>query len=306
MNRQKTVLCVVGDAQQASPEIGDAMLTVQPTAVAAPGTAALFPPSPQSENTVPMERQRAQAAIGTAWQAYQKTEEYGLDFGRVCCEWRTKFGAQGKRVKGQGVIPILEELGIATSTAYFWMVRYEESVGIRKDTLTGLHACLNCGEELRRGKQCNACGGLYRKRTFDELPKETAEKEVLKSAEYFLQQTASIPDNIREELQSRNLLTPDMDAKLTRVEQAAKQTNQPTAVITDAINFPKEPTQLQAEFYQLKALFNGTDASLQCSERGYAIVGLTATQIKKIAKLLLRAVEVNALHTQLTKASNAN
>jgi hypothetical protein len=133
--------------------------------------------------------------------------------------------------------------------------------------------------------------GLYRKRTFDELPQETAEKELLKSAEDFLEQSASIPNNLREELQSRNLLTPELDTKLTRVAQAAKQTNQ--------------PTRLQAEFHQLKPLFSGTGASLQFSETGYAIVGLTATQVEKIAKVLLRAVGVNTLQTQLAKAPNA-
>jgi hypothetical protein len=68
--------------------------------------------------------------IKRAWAAYQQTEKYGLDFGQTCCEWRTKFKAQGK--KGQGLLPILEQVGIPISTAYWWMERYEISVGTKQ------------------------------------------------------------------------------------------------------------------------------------------------------------------------------
>lgn len=73
---------------------------------------------------------KAIAAIGAAWHTYQQTEKYGLAFGQVCCEWRTKFKAQGK--KGQGLLPVLEQVGIPISTAYWWMERYEISVGTKQ------------------------------------------------------------------------------------------------------------------------------------------------------------------------------
>jgi len=69
--------------------------------------------------------------IKTAWHAYQKTEPLGLEFGRVCCEWRKKFKAQGK--KGQGLVPILEQAGIPISTAYWWMERYQISIGEKEE-----------------------------------------------------------------------------------------------------------------------------------------------------------------------------
>jgi hypothetical protein len=37
-------------------------------------------------------KEKAVAEIKAAWQQYRATEKYGLEFGKVCCEWRDKFG----------------------------------------------------------------------------------------------------------------------------------------------------------------------------------------------------------------------
>ena len=73
-------------------------------------------------------KEQALAEIKAAWQA---TERYNLNFGRICCQWRDKFRARGFRKKGDGVVPILEQLGIPASTAYFWMNKYEISIGVK-------------------------------------------------------------------------------------------------------------------------------------------------------------------------------
>ena len=73
-------------------------------------------------------KKQAAAEIKAAW---QKVEKYNLEFGRVCCEWRDKFRARGFRKGGDGVVPILEQLGIPASTAYFWMNKYEISIGAK-------------------------------------------------------------------------------------------------------------------------------------------------------------------------------
>ena len=75
----------------------------------------------------PSRSNQAEAEISAAWRNYQQTEKYGIEFGRVCCEWRDKLKAQGK--KGHGLIPMLEQVGIPTSTAYWWMDRYEVATG---------------------------------------------------------------------------------------------------------------------------------------------------------------------------------
>jgi hypothetical protein len=213
-------------------------------------------------------------------QECQAVERRGIHVGERLYKLRELHSAQGNHTR-KGFLQLLQQAGWVQRTAYYWLNKYEETIGERL-------------AQPAPAVEVNArftTIGLYRKRTFDELPQETAEKELLKSAADFLEQSDSISNNLREELQSRNLLTPELDTKLTRVAQAAKQTNQ--------------PTQLQAEFHQLKPLFSGTGASLQFSETGYAIVGLTATQVEKIAKVLLRAVGVNTLQTQLAKAPNA-
>jgi len=73
-------------------------------------------------------KDQAVAEIKAAW---QKIEKYNLEFGKVCCEWRDKFKARGFRKEGDGVSPILDKLGIPKSSAYFWMFRYEVSIGVK-------------------------------------------------------------------------------------------------------------------------------------------------------------------------------
>ena len=73
-------------------------------------------------------KQQALAEIKAAW---QRIEKYNLEFGKVCCEWRDKFKARGFRKEGDGVSPILDELGIPKSSAYYWMNRYEISIGVK-------------------------------------------------------------------------------------------------------------------------------------------------------------------------------
>jgi hypothetical protein len=72
-----------------------------------------------------------------AWAAYQKTEKYGLEFGQACYELRNIHKSNpGASNKGKGFLPILEQNSIPTSTAYWWMERYEISIGKKapKDT----------------------------------------------------------------------------------------------------------------------------------------------------------------------------
>src|SRR6266568_6924001 len=77
--------------------------------------------------------QSAQSEISSAWQAYQKTEKYGLEFGRVCCEWRDKLKSQGGRGnKGSKLLQLWKSLEIPQSTAYWWMERYQTSIGVKE------------------------------------------------------------------------------------------------------------------------------------------------------------------------------
>lgn len=73
----------------------------------------------------------AEQQIRTAWQAFQQAEKLGLDFGRVCAEWRDKFKAQGK--KGQGLRQILTKLEIKPGKAYYWINEYEVSIGVKPE-----------------------------------------------------------------------------------------------------------------------------------------------------------------------------
>jgi hypothetical protein len=73
-------------------------------------------------------KEQALAEIKAAW---QRIEKYNLEFGKVLCEWRDRFKARGFRKEGDGVSPILDELGIPKSSAYFWMFRYEVSIGAK-------------------------------------------------------------------------------------------------------------------------------------------------------------------------------
>ena len=78
-----------------------------------------------------------------AWKQYQRTERYGLEFGQVCCELRDEFKSHpGASNKGKGFLPILEQNSIPESTAYWWMDRYEVSIGKKADN----HRAMGTGE----------------------------------------------------------------------------------------------------------------------------------------------------------------
>ena len=54
----------------------------------------------------------AERQILTAWRNYRRVEKYGLAFGRVCYDWQQKLAERGQRIRGRGVVPILEQLNI--------------------------------------------------------------------------------------------------------------------------------------------------------------------------------------------------
>jgi hypothetical protein len=72
----------------------------------------------------------AEKELVAAWQAYQKTEKHGLEFGRVCWVWRNEFKAQGSH-KGLGFEQLCTKLSIPRRTAYHWMNEYELSIGVK-------------------------------------------------------------------------------------------------------------------------------------------------------------------------------
>ena len=76
----------------------------------------------------------AKHSLTIAWASYRQSTiqhfRQGLDFGRVCYEWRTKYKAQGSR-KGRGFDHLLGTIGIPKTTAYRWIRRYEIKNGLR-------------------------------------------------------------------------------------------------------------------------------------------------------------------------------
>jgi hypothetical protein len=80
-------------------------------------------------------KEKAVAEIKAAWQQYRTTEKYGLEFGKVCCEWRDKFGQKrtGPLTKGTGLAQILSQLNppCKEGKAYYWMNQYEISTGAK-------------------------------------------------------------------------------------------------------------------------------------------------------------------------------
>ena len=87
-----------------------------------------------SPSTMTM-KEKAVAEIKAAWQQYRTTEKYGLEFGKVCCEWRDKFGQKrtGPLTKGTGLAQILSQLNppCKEGKAYYWMNQYEISTGAK-------------------------------------------------------------------------------------------------------------------------------------------------------------------------------
>lgn len=74
----------------------------------------------------------AENEIRAAWRKYKRMEKYGLAFGKTCYQWQQKFATRsGVGNKGHGMVPILESLRIPVSTAYWWIDRYKESIGLK-------------------------------------------------------------------------------------------------------------------------------------------------------------------------------
>ncbi len=68
--------------------------------------------------------------IGDAWQNCQKPN---LEFGKTLCKWRDLFGQKhtGPQTKGTGLAQILSQLNINEGVAYYWIYKYEVSIGMR-------------------------------------------------------------------------------------------------------------------------------------------------------------------------------
>jgi hypothetical protein len=71
-----------------------------------------------------------QQAIQELRQAWQNSERHNLEFGRICYKWRERLSSQGSR-SNEGLRPYLDEVGIPASTAYYWIERYEISIGAK-------------------------------------------------------------------------------------------------------------------------------------------------------------------------------
>jgi hypothetical protein len=73
--------------------------------------------------------------LSAAWTAYRRaTEKHGLEFGKVCCEWRDEHKAQGSH-RGLGFEQVCTKLQIPRRTAYWWIKQYEISTGRKADAL---------------------------------------------------------------------------------------------------------------------------------------------------------------------------
>lgn len=84
-------------------------------------------------STAPLSLSQEEQNLKSLWTALSVAEKQrdrrGLEFGKACYELRASAeGVQG----GTTFRPTLEKLGIPHSTAYFWIARYEESVGERE------------------------------------------------------------------------------------------------------------------------------------------------------------------------------
>ncbi len=77
------------------------------------------------------EEQQILEIIRKAWAAYQPTERYGFAFGQAIYECGLRFATcGGVGNKGKGIRPMLDQLNIPKSTAYWWRKRYMVSVGL--------------------------------------------------------------------------------------------------------------------------------------------------------------------------------
>jgi hypothetical protein len=80
-----------------------------------------------------------QAEVQQAWTAYRTTEKHGVELGRVLFEYRETHKSKGGfGSEGKGLVQLLNELVIPRSTAYWWIDRYEISVGLKAPKETQL------------------------------------------------------------------------------------------------------------------------------------------------------------------------
>jgi hypothetical protein len=70
-------------------------------------------------------------AIEELRQAWQACEKHSLAFGKVCYKWRERLSDQGSR-SNTGLRSYLDEVGIPVSTAYYWIEKYEISIGVKQ------------------------------------------------------------------------------------------------------------------------------------------------------------------------------
>ena len=114
----------------------------------------------------------ARHSLTVAWASYRQSTirhfRQGLDFGRVCYEWRTKYKAQGSR-KGKGFDHLLETIGIPKTTAYRWIRRYEMQNGLRaKRNEVGDAHQNNNGSHLDKVTSFRFCLTPERRRQFED------------------------------------------------------------------------------------------------------------------------------------------
>jgi len=79
------------------------------------------------------------AEVQQAWTEYRITEKHGVELGRVLWVYRDAHKSKGGfGSEGKGLTQLLEELSIPPSTAYWWINRYEVSVGLKAPKETQL------------------------------------------------------------------------------------------------------------------------------------------------------------------------
>ena len=104
---------------------------------------------------VPLDVSAARYALNIAWISYKQSTirhyREGIDFGRVCYEWRAKYRAQGSH-NGKGFDHLLESIGIPKTTAYRWIRHYEMRGGLRAKRNEVEGSCQNYDDSVRPGK----------------------------------------------------------------------------------------------------------------------------------------------------------
>jgi hypothetical protein len=150
---------------------------------------------------------KAKAEIKAAWQAYQKVEKYGLEFGETVYKWREKFKSRaGCKSEGEGICAILHELGIPRRTAYWWIDKYEVSAGLKAAPAPKeLDDDDNTYEPLNSNQQ--GLGGNWRQafeRDWEPTPEE--QKQIDKISQEMVEEAAR--RKVEEELAEKRLLVP--------------------------------------------------------------------------------------------------